>query len=329
MQAIRQYEFGGPEVLNYEEVDDPEAGETQLGVAVQAAGVHLIDTSIRRGNVGGPMPPPDLPTTPGREVAGLVDAVGTGVDQSWLGQRVVAHLGYMGGGGGYASRAVAEVATTLVLPDHVDFDAAVAMVGTGRTTLAILDEATPRADDVLLITAAAGGIGSLLVQAAHHAGATVIAAAGGPAKVEIAEGLGADIGIDYTIDGWYDEVGKRLDGREVTLALDGVGGAIGRAAFELVDAGGRMVLYGFASGDPMPLSAGDLFTRGVTLSAAVGARLFARPGGLHELAEQAVDELAAGRLVPLVHPPYALAEAAEAHRALEARETTGKVILVP
>lgn len=105
--------------------------------------------------------------------------------------------------------------------------------------------------------------------------------------------------------------------------------AFGRTVLDLLAPGGRLVLFGYASGQPTPLDAGDLFRTGITVSAAVGARLMSRPGALRAYADAALDELAAGRLQPLVHPPFPLAKADDAHRALEARATTGKVVLVP
>ena len=147
--------------------------------------------------------------------------------------------------------------------------------------------------------------------------------------MRVVEQLGADLAVDYSEDGWPDRVRKVLDGRGVTLVLDGVGGAIGRSAFELASPGGRMVLFGYSDGAPMPLDAEDLFASGVTVTAAVGPRMMGRPGGIRGLAQQALAELAAGRLTPLVNPPFALADAAAAHRALEGRGTTGKVVLVP
>ena len=195
MHAIRQHEFGPPETLIYEEVADPVPADGQLRIAVEAAGVHLLDTTIRRGESGGPFPLPDLPMTPGREVAGRVEALGPGVDDDWLGRRVVAHLGMASGG--YAELAVAPVGALHELPDDLEADAAVAMIGTGRTTMGILEVAQPTPDDVVLVTAAAGGIGSLLVQAAHNVGAVVAGVAGGPDKVERARKLGADVGVDY------------------------------------------------------------------------------------------------------------------------------------
>jgi NADPH2:quinone reductase len=194
-------------------------------------------------------------------------------------------------------------------------DAAVAMIGTGRTTMAILDAAQITADDVVLVTAAAGGIGSLLTQAARTAGARVIGAAGSAAKLARVQ---ADRAVDYSAPGWGEQVG------EVTLALDGVGGEIGRQALELVAPGGRLILFGFASGEATPLTAGDLFRRGITVSAGIGPRMRAT----RELEGRALAAAADGRLVPAVQR-FPLSEAAAAHAALETRATTGKVVLVP
>jgi len=325
--AIRQDAFGGPETLRYVEVDDPVPGPEQVRIVMAAAGVHLIDTSIRRGNGGGPFPAPVLPTTPGREVSGTVDEVGVGADRAWVGRRVVAHLGMASGG--YAEMAVTDASALHGLPGDVDFVDAVAMVGTGRTAMGILDAAAISDEDVVIITAAAGGIGSMLVQFAAGAGATVVGLAGGAAKVTVAAGLGANECVDYTEPDWPAAVRARLGDRRVTVALDGVGGATGRSVLDLIAPGGRLIMFGFASGEPMPLSAGDLYRTGVTVSAAIGTRLTSRPGGLRALADRALHELTAGRVRPLVHPPFPLAEAGEAHRALENRATTGKVVLVP
>src|SRR5919199_780628 len=145
MLAVRQHAFGGPERLRIEEVPDPHPGAGQVRIRVDAAGVHLIDTALRRGEGGGPLGPPALPMTPGREVAGVVDELGPGVDAHWLDRRVVADLGPASGG--YAELALAAVESLDEVPDVLDADEAVAMVGTGRTTVAILELAVPTADD--------------------------------------------------------------------------------------------------------------------------------------------------------------------------------------
>ena len=222
MRAIRLHEFGPPGQPGVGGGADPEPGPGQVRIAVAVAGVHFIDTAIRAGRRTGPMPPPDLPQIPGREVAGTVDALGPGVDGAWLGRRVVAHLGPASGG--YAELAVRDVDAVHPL-DGVPDAVAVAMIGTGRTAMGILDVAAIGADDVVLVTAAAGGLGALFVQAARAAGASVVGAAGGPAKAAQVRELGARA-VDYTEPDWTDKVG------EVTVALDGVGGAIGRGALE-------------------------------------------------------------------------------------------------
>lgn len=325
MHAIRLHAFGPAENLRYEEVDDPKPGPGQVRIAVAAAGVHLLDTTIRSGASGGPFPLPDLPTIPGREVAGIVDALGPDVDDTWLGRRVVAHLGIASGG--YAELALAPAASLHQLPDDLADDAAVAMIGTGRTALAILEVADLAADDVVLVTAAASGLGTLLVQAARNAGATVIGVAGGTTKVEHVRRLGANVAVDYTTPDWPEAIRDELGEAEVTVALDGVGGAAGRAALELLGTGGRLILFGWSSGTPTEVTTMDLYERGLTASAAIGPRILRRPGGLRGLEEQALAEAASGRLVPAVQP-FALADAAAAHRAVEGRATIGKTVLL-
>ena len=326
MRAVVLHEFGPARNLRYEVVEDPKPAAGQVRIAVRAAGVHLIDTGIRAGRPGGPAPAAVLPMIGGREVAGVVDALGPGVDERWSGRRVVAHLGALGAG--YAELAVASEASLHTLPDRVDEAAAVAMIGTGRTAMAVLECARLTPDDVVLITSAAGGLGVLLVQAALDAGAVVIAAAGGPEKVERARQLGAAVAVDYDQDGWTSSVRARLAGRAVTVVLDAVGGVRGRAALELLGVGGRYLVYGFSSGEPTELSVLDLVGRGLTASAAIGALLAGRPGGVRDLEAAALAALAEGRLIPLL-TRFPLAEAAAAHEALESRRTIGKVVLIP
>ncbi|HZM84724.1 MAG TPA: zinc-binding dehydrogenase [Candidatus Limnocylindrales bacterium] len=314
MHLIRQYEFGGPETLVVETADDLTPGEGQVRIAVSAAGVHLIDTYIRRGERMGALPLPELPMTPGREVAGTVDAVGPGVPAEWIGAPVVVHLGQANGG--YASQAVANVADLFRL-SHDRFDEAVVMVGTGRTALGVLEVADLTAGDVVLVTSAAGGLGILLGQAAHHAGASVIAAAGGVHKLA---NIDAEVKVDYREPGW-------ASGLEPTVVLDGVGGAVGREALEALGVGGRLVIFGWSSGTPTEFTNTDVLRKGLSI-AALGPRLIHRPGKLRELAEQSLAEHAAGRFAPVTQH-FPLAEAAACHRAIEMRATVGKTVLIP
>lgn len=323
--AIRQYEFGPAETLLFEEVPAPVPGRGQVRIAVAAAGVHLLDTFIREGKSGGPLPLPQLPMTPGREVAGVVDVLGEGVDAGWLGKRVVAHLGQASGG--YAELVVANVESLHEVAAGVELDKALAMVGTGRTALAILEAAKVEAGDVVLVPAAAGGIGYLLVQAAKNAGAFVVGLAGGTEKVARVRGV-ADAVVDYRSDDWPERVRAALGGRELTLVLDGVGGKTGRQALELLGVGGRIVLFGGTDGgDFTEITTADLYSKGITASVGIGPRVLKRPGGLRELETAALRALADGELVPLT-TSFPLARAAQAHTALVSRATVGKVVLV-
>lgn len=326
MKAIRQQAFGGPGELRLEDVPDPQPGEGQVRIRVAAAGVQLLDTVIRRGEAGQRVMP-SLPMIPGREVAGVVDQAGPGTDNALPGRRVVADLGLASGG--YAELVLASVGSLHDIPGSLDTDQAVAMIGTGRTAMAILELARPVPGDVVVVTAAASGIGTLLVQAARNAGATVIGAAGGPGKTALAHQLGAAITADYLQPDWAQRACADLHGRGATLVLDGVGGNIGRTAMNLLGAGGRLVMFGQAAGTLIPLTADDLYRLGITAAAAVGARILQRPGGLRDLETRAIQAASQGHLRPVIGQRYALADAAAAHTAIESRSTTGKTILRP
>jgi NADPH2:quinone reductase len=325
MHAIRQYEFGPPEVLRYEEVRTPTPTSGQVRIAVEASGVHLIDTAIRNGHGPDYYARPRLPMIPGREVAGAVDAVGAGVDKSWAGRRVVAHLGLASGG--YAEHALAPSDALHELPGGLDADVAVAMIGTGRTAMAILETADLGAEDVVLATGAAGGLGSLFIQAARNAGATVVGVAGGPGKLARMRELGATVAVDHLRPGWTERVRDALGGREVSVVLDGVGGALGRQALELLRPGGRMLVFGWSSGGPTELTTMDVFARSVTVTTGLGPG-FGSPERRRELETRALAEAGAGRLVPPVSR-FPLADAAAAHKAVEGRATIGKTVLIP
>lgn len=322
MLAIRLHEFGPADHLGLDDLPDLAPDPGQVRIAVEASGVHLLDTTIRRGQEGGPMPLPDLPTIPGREVAGVVDRVGEGVDEAWLGRRVVAHLGLVPGG--YAEQAVTAVTSLFPVPDHVSLLDAVAAVGTGRTALGVLELEPPGADDVVLVPSAAGGLGWLLVQAALEAGATVVAAARGRERVERLDRLGAHLVVDYGQDDWTDRV--RASVGPVTLVYDGVGGEVGRAALELIAPGGRLVMFGFSSGTPTRFDSGDVVARGLSVGWSLGPRMVALPGGIPGLAARSLERLAAGVWSPLT-TTYPLAEAGRAHADLEERRALGKIVL--
>ncbi|MFD7441553.1 zinc-binding dehydrogenase [Streptomyces sp. NPDC059909] len=331
MHAIRLHAFGPAENLTYETVDDPEPGPGQVRIAVAAAGVHLLDAALREGDTGPYPTPVDLPTIPGREVAGTVDRIGEGTDESWLGKRVVAHLGMAPGG--YAELATTDAGRLHEIPARVDEAEAVAMIGTGRTTLGILQFADLGPDAVAIVPAAAGGIGTLLVQYAKNAGATVIGLAGGPEKVARVTANGADLAVDYTLPDWPEHVRAHLGDRRATVVFDSVGGDTGRAAVGLLGKGGRHLVFGWSSqgireGSALTFTDEELTARGITSESVLGPAMLDRAGGLRALETRSLAETAAGRLRPAVQR-FPLAEAAAAHRALETRGTIGKVVLVP
>ncbi|MFI9393518.1 zinc-binding dehydrogenase [Streptomyces bauhiniae] len=324
MHAVRLYAFGPAENLTYEKTDDPSPGPGQVRIAVAAAGVHLLDTALREGRQG-PLPErPALPTVPGREVAGVVDALGEGVDAEWLGRRVVAHLGFAPGG--YAELAVTDATRPHPVPEGLGFAEAVAMIGTGRTALGIAGFAEPGPESVVVVPAAAGGIGTLLVQHARNAGATVVGLAGGAEKTALVRANGAHLAVDYTRPGWPAEVRAGLGGRAATLVYDGIGGEVAREAVALLGPGGRHLVFGW-SAEGIGEGARGHFVDGVSESV-LGPELLRHGGGLRALEERALAEAAAGRLRPAV-TRFPLAEAAAAHRALQTRGTVGKVVLEP
>jgi NADPH2:quinone reductase len=327
MQAIRLHTFGPAENLTYERTDAPRPAPGQVRIQVAAAGVHLLDTAIRAG-IKGPLPElPALPTIPGREVAGTVESLGEGVTALWLGKRVVAHLGF--NPGGYAELAVTDVDRIHEIPANLDFAEAVAMIGTGRTTMGIVQFADLTPDSVAIVPAAAGGIGTLLVQYAKHAGATVIGLAGGPEKVARVEKNGADLAVDYKDPNWPDQVRHFLGDRRATIVFDGVGGDTARKSVALLTASNaKHLVFGWSGAglhDGTPY-----LVEGVSESV-LGPVMMQRTGGpnpIRTLELRALAEAAEGRLTPAVQR-FPLSQAAAAHRALESRATIGKVVLEP
>lgn len=314
MHAIRHHSFGSADVLDYEQLPDLAPAPGQLRIAVEAAGVHVLDTSIRSGTAFGPGQQPELPAVPGREVAGTVDLIGDGVADSWLGRRVVAHLGM--GGGGYADQAVVAAERAYPIPDGIDAATAVATIGTGRTAAAILELAALTPNDVAAVTAGAGGLGALLLQGIRAAGATGTGVAGGPRKTAVVESYGATA-IDHLAADWREKVAA---GGPYTLIFDGVGGEVGEALYRALAPGGRLVRYGWFTEEPAAYD--DPQRRVIDV---LGPPILSR---LAEFEQKALAAAASGVRVPLVGSTFALADAGAAHRAIEARATVGKVVLV-
>jgi NADPH:quinone reductase len=230
-----------------------------------------------------------------------------------------------GGRGGYAELASVPATSIISIPPEVAMSDAVALLADGRTAVRLIDVAVIQPGETVLVEAAAGGVGSLLVQLAKRAGARVIAAAGGGRKLEVARALGADIAIDYRGPSWTEEVASFVGYGGVDVVFDGVGGSIGRDAFWLLGRGGRLCAFGMAGGSFAAISEQELSERGVT-------RMRGGAGDLRELASltaRALSTAAAGELRTVIGQKTPLANAADAHRAIEGRATIGKTLLIP
>ncbi|MBG6068842.1 zinc-binding dehydrogenase [Micromonospora ureilytica] len=315
MRAIWLREFGGPEVLVPGHAPDPVPGPGQVLIDVAHANITFIETQLRAGRPGPFRLTP--PLIPGNGVGGVITAVGSDVDPALTGRRVVSATG---GSGGYAERAAVDASAPIAVPAGLALDAAVALLADGRTATMLIEAVGVRPGDRVLVEAAAGGVGSLLVQLAARAGARVVGAAGGRRKVDLLPGLGAEVAVDYLVHGWAEQVRATVGG--VDVVLDGVGGPVARAAFDLLPPGGRMVSFGLASGEWSPVSAEAATARQVTV-----IRPDVPPARLRAYTEQALADAAAGRLRPLIGQRFPLERAADAHAAIEARATVGKTLL--
>jgi NADPH:quinone reductase len=313
------HEFGPPSVLVVEEVAEPAAGPDQVVIDVEIANVTFVETQVRGGRPPHAAMLPLLPAVLGNGVGGVVASVGEGVDAQLIGRRVISSLR---GSGGYAERAVADVAGLIDIADQLSIADAVALLADGRTAMLLVRAVRLAPGETVLVEAAAGGVGSLLVQLARNAGARVVALAGSRRKVELAASLGASVALDYTDTDWVQQI--RSQARDVDVVFDGVGGSIARATFELVREGGRLCAFGMASGSFAQVSHQEAATRGVTLIRGVQAQ----PAQLRDLAQAALAEAVVGRLRPRIGQFFPLDRAAEAHAAMERRSTVGKTLLV-
>lgn len=316
MRAVWLTKFGDPDVLVAGDAPDPVAGPGRALIDVAFVNVTFIETMFRASGFG-PFSG-ELPMIPGNGVGGVVSAVGAQVDASLIGKRVVSNTG---GSGAYAERAAVAASDVLEVPEGLALEDAVALMADGRTAMMLAEAAGLRAGERVLVEAAAGGVGTLLVQLARARGATVVAAAGGERKLQVARDAGADIAVDYGEPDWTDVV--RAATGAVDIVFDGVGGPKARAAFELIDPGGRMLSFGLASGEWADVAEDVAADRGVQLVRGVRGS----PEDMREVARAAMAEAAAGRLRPLIGQRFPLERAADAHAAIESRATVGRTLL--
>lgn len=323
MKAIRIHSVGGPEVLTFEDVPDPQPGEGQALVRVEAAGLNYVDVYFRTGLYKGPA----LPFVPGQEAAGTVVAVGPGVAEVAVGDRV-AYAAIMGA---YAELAVVPAARLVRIPEGVTTRQAAAAMLQGITAHYLATSTYPlKPGDVCIVHAAAGGVGQLLCQIARLRGARVFGTVSTEEKARIAREAGADEVILYSQQDFSAEARRLNGGKGVQVIYDGVGRATFEKGLDTLAPRGLMVLFGQASGPVPPFDPSLLNQK--------GSLYLTRPSMGHYIADR--DELmwragevlgwiAEGKLRLNIDRELPLAQAAEAHRALEGRETTGKVLLVP
>ena len=320
MQAVRLHAPGGPDALQVETVPVPRPGPGEALVRLEYAGVNFIDVYKRTG-----LYPVPLPATLGEEGAGTVAAVGDGVAEVGAGDRAA----WAGVLGAYAEYAVVPAAKLVPLPAGVGAREGAAVMLQGMTAHYLATSTCALgAGDWCVVHAAAGGVGLLLVQIAKRHGATVVATAGSDEKAALARSAGADHVIVYTRGDWAAEVRRLTGGRGVRVVYDSVGAATFQAGLDVLAPRGLMALFGQSSGPVPPLDPqllnrkGSLFLTRPTLVDYVATRdeLLGRAGALFAW-------IGAGALGVRVGAEFALGDAAEAHRALEGRRTTGKVLL--
>ena len=322
-KAIRIERTGGPEVMQWVEADAGAPGAGEVRVRHTAVGLNFIDTYHRSG-----LYPLKLPSGLGSEAAGAVESLGPGVDEFAVGDRVA----YAGGPpGAYAGSRVVPAARLVKLPRGIDDRVAAALLLKGMTAHYLLRQTYPlKRGDTVLVHAAAGGVGSVLAPWARHLGATVIGTAGGAAKVQRALAAGCHHAIDYRAQDFVREVKALTDGRGVDVVYDAVGKDTFMGSLDCLRPRGLMVTYGNASGKPPPLDPlilsekGSLFLTRPTL-----AHYTARREDLLLAAKAVFHVVRAGVVKAEIGQTYALADAAQAHRDLEARRTTGSTLLLP
>ncbi len=319
--AIRIHEPGGPEVLSWEEVQVGEPGPGQVRIRQSAAGLNFIDVYYRTG-----LYPQPMPFTPGSEGAGTVESVGEGVTVVKPGDRVA----YAGSLGGYAEERLIDAGRLVKLPDDIPFDQAAAMMLQGMTARMLLRGVhSVKQGDMILVHAAAGGVGLILCQWASALGATVIGTVSTEEKAELARAHGCDHPILYTKQDFAAEVEKLTAGQKLPVVYDSVGKATFMKSLDCLRPRGLMVSFGNSSGPVDPFSPlvlsqkGSLFLTRPTLFHYIATR-----PELEEAAGDLFDVVRSGKVKIEVKQSFALKDAADAHRALEARETTGSTVLI-
>lgn len=323
MRAVIIPEFGGPDVLSIAEVPDPKPQANEVLIEVAAAGVNRADLLQRAGHYP---PPPGAPEWPGLECAGVISELGADVTGWRVGQRVMALLS----GGGYAEKVAVPVGQIMPIPENLTFTQAAAIpeaLATAWANLVIAGGLTPA--DTVLINGGSGGVGSLAIQLAHHLGARVITTAGGPERAQRCKDYGADLALDYRSDNLSEEISDFTNNRGVDLILDVLGAGALSSNLDLLALDGRLVIIGLQKGAKAELNINKLMAKRAKIT---GTTLRARSTDeksaiISEAGACALPWYEKGKLVPVVHAEYDLADAAQAHRDLDSGAVFGKLVL--
>ncbi len=313
MKAIQIEEFGGPEVLQYTDVADPNPKLGEVVVNVMRSGVNFADTHASRNDY---LAEQTLPLVPGAEISGQLND----------GRRVVALLG----SGGYAEKVALPQAQLIELPPEVDYDQAAGGLLQGLTALALVKRcARIEPGETIVVEAAAGGTGSLSVQVAKRAGARVIGLASSEEKREMVRGLGADAVVDSRAEDLGAAIREANDGKRIDAVLHMSGGDAFDAEMEVLAPLGRMVVFGIASREQREVSTAALLRGSKSVIGFWLAHLLSRPDLLVPMIGELLGALAAGELTVTIGEVYPLSEAKRAHEDLIARRTSGKLLLDP
>lgn len=315
MKAIRVNELGGADKLTLEEIEKPTPTADEVLIKVAAAGINYADTMMRAGNY---LTKPPLPFTLGYEAAGTIESLGEKVSHLKVGQRVLATTS----SGGYAEYATAKANQVIPIPDELGFGESTALLVQGLTALGLLNGT--KSGESILIHAAAGGVGTLLVQLAKYKGLKVIGTASSEQKLHKVLELGADFAINYSEDDWTEEVLQATDGKGVNWLIEMVGGDIVGKNLKVLAKHGTMWIYGSASNQDFKVSVLSLMAKNHSIH---GYWLMNEPvENRIAFTKELLEHIKSGRLKIQV-TEFPLEKAREAHEAIGARKTTGKVVL--
>jgi NADPH:quinone reductase len=322
MKAVVFEKIGGPEVLKIAEIPKPEVKPGMVLIKIRAAGINFADTLFRRGQY---MMQPTFPDTPGLEAAGVIEAVGDGVTNLKPGQRVAAMGSKM-----YAEYALAPATQVVPIPDSMNFEEGAAFPIQVLTAWHMLHTShkTERGQTVL-VHSAAGGVGVVAVQIAKAAGARVIGTVSSDRKVGLVKEHGADEVINYATHDFAEETNRLTGGRGVDLILDAVGATTMEKGLTCLAPFGHLILYGRAGGPPEPLNLFRLFERSVKVSGFTLYAVAPAPEVMRRGIEESLRLIAEKKVRIVIGKTLPLAQAAEAHRFMESRQSIGKLLLIP